>query len=99
MRTLISTFGPDPENTLAAMRAISYDRLALVLSEEDIDTKAQKIICKIEEDSRGEIDNILVDKYDFKDCFRKVVDYMLRILKTEGGHAAASELLSVNVSG
>ena len=99
MRTLISTFGPDPENTLAAMRAISYERLALVLSEEDLYTQAQKIVRKIEENSRGEIANIFVDQYDFKDCYRRVVDYVLRILNTENGNAVDSGSLCINISG
>jgi len=99
MRTLITTFGPDPENTLAAMRAISYERLALVLSEDDLNTQAQKIIRKIEEDSRGEIDNIFVDQYDLKDCFRRIVDYVLRILSIEHGDAHEAASLCINISG
>jgi len=99
MKILISTFGPNPENTLAAMRALSYDILVLVLSEEDLQTAGYKLVLKAEESSRGKIDHIFVDKYDFQDCFRRIVDYVVMSSGEIRKGKKVENLISINISG
>lgn len=99
MRILISTFGPDPENTLAAMRAIAYDKLVLVLAESSMDTTGYKHINETEMNSGGAIKAIIVDEFDLKDCFRDIVDYVRENAETPVKNKKVENVFSINISG
>ncbi len=99
MKILLSTFGPDPENVLAAMRALPYEKLVLVIAQGDEGTAGFKKIKESEEKSGGTIDTLIVDEFDLKDCFRKIVDY---IQDNRASKAKGKEIVnafSVNISG
>jgi hypothetical protein len=99
MKILISTFGPDSENTLAAMRALPYERLVLVNSHGDMDTPGFKKIKESEEKSKGSIETIIVDEFDFKDCFRSIVDYAHGNAVTKVKGKDVENAISINISG
>lgn len=98
MKILISTFGPDPENTLASMRTLPYQKLALVLSEEGIDTPAYRRLMDAELKSNGIVETIIVDEFDLKDCFRGITDYVLA-LSSGKKKKKENDKISINISG
>lgn len=98
MRILISTFGPSPENTFAAIRYIPHEKLILILSEEDIDTAGFRSVRKSAQNSEVEFEHVLADKYDLKDCFRKTLNLLLSL--SYGSHETHDPVeISINVSG
>lgn len=99
MKILISTFGPNAENTLAAMRALPYKRLVLVLSKEDVETPGYKQVKETEMSSMGEVEEIFVDKYDLRDCFRSIVGYVNDIFRSESKKRNIGNIISINISG
>jgi len=99
MKILISTFGPDPENTLAAMRALPYERLVLVLSEGDVDTPGFRKIKESEEKSKGSFETLMVDEFDLKDVFRSIVDYVGENARSKSKGKDIENTISINVSG
>jgi hypothetical protein len=99
MKILISTFGPDPENTLAAMRALPYEKLALVSAQGDMDTPGFKKIMGSEERSKGSVETVIVDEFDFKDCFRSIVDYARENARSKVKGKEVENVISINISG
>lgn len=99
MKILISTFGPDPENTLAAMRALPYEKLVLILSKDSMATAGYDKIRESEQRSKGTLESLIVDDFDLKDCFRNIVDYVQanRIIKIKD--KTLENQISINISG
>jgi len=96
MKILLSTFGPDPENTLAAMKALPYQKLVLIMSEDSKDTPAFKMIVDNEAKAKGIVEILIVDEYDLKDCFRSITDY---ILEERNKDKKGENEIIINISG
>ncbi|MEM4265156.1 MAG: DUF6293 family protein [Thermoplasmata archaeon] len=96
MKILLSTFGPDPENTLAAMRYLPYNKLVLIMSEDSKDTPAFKMIVDNEAKAKSTVETLIVDEYDLKDCFRDISDYILEQRKID--KRKQNEMV-INISG
>ncbi|MDH4122519.1 MAG: DUF6293 family protein [Thermoplasmata archaeon] len=97
MKILITTFGPNQENTFAAMRALPYEKLVLVLSEDALASPAYHKMEEIEKISKVPIETIVVDEFDLKDCFREIVEYVLK-LELEKKKKQKYQI-SINISG
>lgn len=96
MKILLSTFGPDPENTLAAMRFLPYQKLVLILSEDSKDTPAFSTIVENEAKAKSTVETLVVDEYDLKDCFRGISDYILEERKKDSKN---QNQIIINISG
>jgi len=96
MKILISTFGPDPENTLAGMRALPYQKLVLVLSQDAKDTPGFRRIIESEGMSKGIVETLNVDEFDLKACFREIANY---ILASRMSDKKKTNQIFINVSG
>lgn len=96
MKILLSTFGPDPENTLAAMRFLPYQKLVLILSEDSKDTPAFRTIVENEAKAKSSVETLLIDEYDLKDCFRNISDYIFEERKKD---KKKQNQIIINISG
>jgi len=98
MKILISTFEPGPEDLFAAMTAIGYDKLVLVMEEKHASSKDFLSVKEAVEYSKGQIESIIVSRYDFMDCFNKIVGYVAGSLAPRKGSKQTVDAISINIS-
>lgn len=96
MKILLSIFGPDAENTLAAMRFLPYQKLVLIMSENSKDSEAFHSIVENEAKAKSSVETLIVDEYDLKNCFREISDY---ILKHQRSDTRNQDQIIINISG
>lgn len=96
MKILLSTFGPDAENTLAAMRFLPYHKLVLIMSENSKDSEAFHSIVENEAKAKSSVETLIVDEYDLKNCFREISDY---ILEHQRSDTRNQDQIIINISG
>ena len=91
VRTLICTFGFNEKKVLAAMRSIPYSRLVLVAGKDVLDGAEYRLMVALEEKSGGTVETVIVDPFDFADCYDGV-DRAIRSHLTGGD-------VTLNISG
>jgi len=71
-KVLVCTFGFDESKVLRAMRGLAYNRLILIAGQDALSKESFRNLVELERRSNGKVETILVDVFDFLDCFNKV---------------------------
>ncbi|MFQ5883656.1 MAG: DUF6293 family protein [Thermoplasmata archaeon] len=99
LRVLLTTFGFDEGKIIATMRMLAYDKLVVITGQDSLQKKGYNRLLEIESGAPNSMETIVVDVFDFMDCFRKVDETIAKydlpgnevILNISGGTKVLSD--------
>ncbi len=99
LRVLLTTFGFDEGKIIATMRMLAYDKLVVITGQDSLQKKGYNRLLEIESSAPNSMETIVVDVFDFMDCFWKVDETIAKydlpgnevILNISGGTKVLSD--------